>query len=325
MFLFRQVICAAALSLAGSGVAAQSSAPAPERLHLPGLYEPSGIVQLSDGRLLIVEDEKEVPFTLLTATDRQAFSTQPLRLISFLMELSGISPISVLDDLEAVTIAADGYVYAITSHSRTQAGNRKQRRELLVRFRVNGERATDIDTITSLRGAITAVNTELDRAGRARENNLNIEGLAYDNAGNRLLIGLRQPVIDGLSAILALPNPDSAFSENEAEMLKLILLDLDGEGIRALAFDPLLNGFLIISRREEKDADFSLWCWSGAENQAPRRARIEGQPDLSRAEGLAFINYDGTANIMIVFDNGRKSRGRLAEFLLFSHDLLKVE
>lgn len=43
-----------------------------------------------------------------------------------------------------------------------------------------------------------------------------------------------------------------------------------------MAFDPVLNGFLIISRREKKGKGFKLWFWDGTQDQNPRRLRPKG-------------------------------------------------
>ena len=52
------------LLLAGAS-AAQTRLPEPWQL-VPGLFEPSGVVALPDGRLLIVDDEDDLPLALLT-------------------------------------------------------------------------------------------------------------------------------------------------------------------------------------------------------------------------------------------------------------------
>jgi hypothetical protein len=45
---------------------------------LTGLYEPSAIQQLPDGRLLVVEDEKQHPFSLITIDSDGAVSSKAL-------------------------------------------------------------------------------------------------------------------------------------------------------------------------------------------------------------------------------------------------------
>ena len=45
---------------------------------LTGLYEPSAIQQLADGRFLVVEDEKSHPFSLVTISAAGGVSSTPL-------------------------------------------------------------------------------------------------------------------------------------------------------------------------------------------------------------------------------------------------------
>ncbi|MBV5331054.1 hypothetical protein JZU69_01235, partial [bacterium] len=45
---------------------------------LTGHYEPSAIVQLADGRFLIVEDEKEHPFSLVSLDRNGKVDSTPL-------------------------------------------------------------------------------------------------------------------------------------------------------------------------------------------------------------------------------------------------------
>ena len=47
-------------------------------LPLTGLYEPSAIQGLADGRFLVVEDEKEHPFSLVTIGPNGSVSSTPL-------------------------------------------------------------------------------------------------------------------------------------------------------------------------------------------------------------------------------------------------------
>ncbi len=305
---------------------------AAERQSLYGYYEPSGVTQLDDGRILIVEDEKSVPISLLVAKGAQGFAGEPLRMAANIDMLFGKSIVGKLDDMEAVTLGSDGYVYAITSHSRTARGNRFKKREKLIRFKVDGNRAVDVGVIKSLRDQITALNRHLADAGdivnASDDDHFSIEGMAYDKAENRLLIGLRGPLVDKQAVIVVLPDPQSAFEKKTSDNLinnKVIYLDLDGGGIRALAFAPELDGFLIISRKQKKGAAFKLWLWSANDEQSPRRIRIEKKFNLKKAEGVTPVRHHGVEKIMLVFDSGHKFRGNYADFVLLSYDELKIE
>lgn len=315
-------------NLGVAAVSAQNLPPLGERLPLAGYYEPSGIAQIPDGRLIVVEDEKDTAISLLTFQDDLSFSGERLPLEMLSGTLFDDTKVGALDDLEAITIGKDGWVYAITSHSRTSKGKRFKEREKLVRFKVVGNRAVDFGLLRSLRDQMASVHESIAEAADIMDanddNHLSIEGMAYDSARNRLLIGMRGPVIDRKSVVLAIPAPGSAFAGDSSGQLapEPIFLDLDVGGIRAMAYDPKLEGFLIISRREKKEKKFKLWFWNGDEGQSPRRIRLESEIDLSKAEGVTPVRHNGTEHIMLVFDSGRKSKGRNGEYMLLSYDQL---
>ncbi|WP_456389091.1 DUF3616 domain-containing protein [Profundibacter sp.] len=302
-------------------ILAQIAGADTQRHLLAGLYEPSGLVQLPDGRILVVEDEKQTSLSVLHAGTGAQFSSNPLPLASKLDRLLGLSNAPRLDDLEAATLDTDGYVYVITSHSRTEAANRFKRREKLVRFRLDGSRIADISIIRSLHDQITELTGKLAKSGRRRsgKRGLNIEGMAYDPADTRLLIGLRQPVIDGQAVVLPLPDPERAFSNNPPDTLleAPIYLDLAGGGIRAMTYYPRLGGFLIISRKEKRGTAFKLWFWNPRDGQ-PRRVKLAPEIDLQNAEGVSVVRQNGAEQIMLVFDNG--TRKQFAEYSMLTHE-----
>jgi len=106
---------------------------------LTGLYEPSAIVQLPDGRFLVVEDEKSHPFSLLTIDAESRVHSMPLTPGL----LQWFSALWKLDDLEGLALDRAGWLYAITSHSRDDDGDAKKSREKLVRFRIEGQRVVE--------------------------------------------------------------------------------------------------------------------------------------------------------------------------------------
>ena len=90
----------------------------PEFQPLTKLYEPSAIQQLPDGRLLVIEDEKDHSFSLVSIAANGDVSTQSLGPAWF----HGGDPIWKLADLEGLTLDGAGHLYAITSHSREKVG-----------------------------------------------------------------------------------------------------------------------------------------------------------------------------------------------------------
>jgi len=103
---------------------------------LTGIYEPSAVQQLADGRFLVVEDEKARPFSAFSFDTGGVVRSTELKpgLLQF------FSNAWRLEDLEGLAIDGSGFLYAITSFSRTDEGLEKSNREKLVRFRVDGDR-----------------------------------------------------------------------------------------------------------------------------------------------------------------------------------------
>ena len=300
---------------------------------LPGLYEPSGVAQLTDGRLLVVEDERARPFALLSPGDGELpFRVESARASSLADSLS-----LALDDLEAITAGPDGFLVAITSHSRKDNGKLEHGRQRMVRFKVEGSRLSEVAVATGLRKALPKAYPSLRDAARERkvkrDVGLNIEGLAFDRKGRRLWIGLRGPLLDGKALLVQLLNPKAVFGRGADFRFarKLVELDLDGGGIRDLAYVPRLNGYLILSQREggkgkhKKEKKFKLWLWSGDSSLPARRVRIAGVSDLESAEGIAPIRWAGSEQLLLLSDDGNLARRKSARYLLIDYSALTIE
>ena len=294
---------------------------------LPGLYEPSAIAQLPDGRFLVVEDEKEHSFSLLTlGADGQATS-QPLGPGWF---QSG-NPIWKLEDLEGLTLDNEGYCYAVTSHSRTAGVDEKKPRDKLVRFRIDGERVTQPVVVGGLKLALLAAHPVLAAAAQVLHaksgDGLNIEALEITPDRQRLLIGFRSPLQRGLALIASVENPAAIFENDAAPHVAdtLLTLDLGGQGIRGLSYLAALAGYLVISGPATRnDARFGLWFWSGLPGAPARRVTVPGLQDLARAEGVSPAVLQGVAGIVIVSDDGNREEKRCAHFLWLTLDQLHI-
>jgi hypothetical protein len=294
---------------------------------LTGLYEPSAIQQLPDGRFLVVEDEKSHPFSLVTiAADGQVRST-PL-----LPPGEGDDAAWKLDDLEGLAVDPAGYVYALTSHSRTGSGAAKKARDKLVRFRVEGGRMAAHSLVRELKPALVAAHPELAAAARIldvkAEGGLNIEALEIGADGQRLFVGFRSPLIEGRALIAWVENLAAVFDAGEAPRVApdLITLDLGGNGIRGMATVPALGGHLIISGPVGRQPmPFHLWFWNGRVGEAARRVRVGDREHFEHAEGVTPAVIGGQPRIVIVSDDGSRSDGRYAHYLLLDPAQLVIE
>lgn len=294
---------------------------------LTGIYEPSAIQQLPGGRFLVVEDEKLHPFSLVTVHLDGSISSGPLQ--------SGTADageaMEKLDDLEGLALDLSGYLYAITSHSRDAEGDEKKSRHKLVRFRIEGDRIADLRVVTTLKPALRAAHpllaTASERMHVKSEGGLNIEALEFSLDQQRLLIGLRSPLYDKQAIIASIENPTAIFEAGEPPRVspRLVTLDLDGMGIRGMAYVPSLGGYLVTAGPVAREqVHFQLWFWSGHAGEAARRVSVAGLPGFAHAEGVAAAVLDGQQRIIIVSDDGSRREGRHAGFLLLDTGQLRI-
>lgn len=294
---------------------------------LTGIYEPSAIQQLPDGRFLVVEDEKRHPFSLIAiGADGSVDSTE---LTAGLFQI--FSDFWKLDDLEGLALDRAGFVYAITSHSRDDDGDEKKSRERLVRFRIEGSRVAGPKVVDGLKRALTAKYPELAAAAKIRGvkagGGLNIEALEISPDQQRLLIGFRSPLRDGRAIIASVENPSGLFEADDVPRLAADLdeLDLGGHGIRGLSYVPSIGEYLVISGPVSREpGQFALWRWNGQQGGAARRVTVPGLQGLERAEGVSPAVIDGVVRIIIVSDDGDRKAGRSAGYLLLDLDQLQT-
>jgi hypothetical protein len=236
-----------------------------------------------------------------------------------------------LDDLEGIATDAAGWVYAITSHSRTGKGNEKTAREKLLRFRIEGAHVVSPVVVTGLKAALVAAHPVLAAAAAIMDvkadGGLNIEALEMAPDQQTLLIGFRSPLLDGRALIARIENPVDIFESGAVPRIapRLETLDLAGHGLRGMSHIPALGGYLLISGPVAKEqAQFRLWFWSGRPADRPRHAQVAGLPGFEHAEGVAPAVIDGQVHIVIVSDDGDREAGRPARFLLLDPAQLQI-
>jgi Protein of unknown function (DUF3616) len=298
----------------------------PSFLPVTGLYEPSGIRQLADGRFLVVEDEKEHSFSLVSISAGGDVKTTALGPGWF---QSG-NPVWKLEDLEGLALDGLGYLYAVTSHSRDDDGAEKMPREKLVRFHIEGERVVGPVVVGGLKSALVAAHPLLAAAAQVLDvksgGGLNIEALEITPDAQRLLIGFRSPLQGSLAVIASVENPAAVFEADAAPQVSgtLQTLDLGGQGIRGMAYVAALDGYLVISGPAAREGEFGLWFWSGQPAALARRVTVAGLPGFERAEGVCPAVIDGVPRIVIVSDDGSRKQGRCARFVLLELGLLQI-
>ncbi|MHB9102644.1 MAG: DUF3616 domain-containing protein [Sulfuricella sp.] len=296
-------------------------------LALTGIYEPSAIQQLPDGRFLVVEDEKQHPFSLVTINPDGRISSAPLEPGP---QQAG-DAFWKLDDLEGVALDRMGFIYAITSHSRDDGGDEKKSRDKLVRFRIDGNQVVAPMLARGLKPALVAAHPVLAAATEIREvktgGGLNIEALEIDPEQRRLLIGFRSPLLNNRAIIASVENPSAIFEAGEPPRISAALetLDLGGNGIRSIAYFPSLGGYLVTSGPVAREqVQFQLWFWGGHRGDPARRVTVPGAQGFEHAEGISPAVIDGRQRIIIVSDDGSRKEGRYARYLLLDPGQLQI-
>lgn len=294
---------------------------------LTGIYEPSGIQQLADGRFLVIEDEKLQPFSLVTITADGNVSSAPLRS----GPNDGDDAFWKLDDLEGVALDRSGYIYAITSHSRDADGDERKSRDKLVRFRIEGDRVVEPRVVRGLKPTLAAAHPVLAKAVESRkvkrDEGLNIEALEISLDQQHLLIGFRSPLLDNQAIVASIANTAAMFEAEQPPRISATLatLDLDGNGIRGMCYLPSLAGYLVVSGPVAREqVQFQLWFWSGQRGTPARRVTVTGLEGFEHAEGVSPAAIEGRQRIIMVSDDGSREEGRFARFLLLDNEQLKI-
>lgn len=280
------------------------------------IYEPSGLVQLADGRLLLVEDEKNRPAQLL---DIRVEKGQPVLYAAPAQALTGQA-----DDLEGLAVAPDRQVYAVTSHAPAEDGSLVAARRKLLRFTVAADGGSG--PVAEFSGLLPLLQQQV--AGVAPDaGGINIEGLVFDRQG-RLLFGLRQPVVEGRSLVLVLANPAAIFDGGEAPLFEIspILLELGGGGIRAMTAAPGCCGYLLANEVEGNGGKprACLWLWDGNPASPPAMLDFPGRGEMKNIEGLAMVTVVGGEYLLAVCDDGNRAKGKGAHYRFFALDQLAV-
>jgi uncharacterized protein DUF3616 len=262
-----------------------------------GMFEASGVAHApgTDG-VLFVDDGRpdEIFWMRLDANGAQAGPVKPVPL--------GVSVV----DLEGIT--TDGaYFYVVGSQSKSKGVDQAG----LVRFRYDAQqqRVEGAESISGLKRFLAENVAELRGMGDKsyKAGGINIEGVAWDPQMNRLLLGLRSPVINGhaLVAPLKMRDPGGPFALNnfEVENGRAIRLPSGGAGIRSIEYDGYSKAFRILTGAAAKGekTDFKLWEWNGDPNQPTLRGSDTFDRTL-KPEGVTRFWTGARALTFVVFD-----------------------
>ncbi len=301
--------------------------------HMEQVYYPSAVHQLPNGSFIVAEDEKEQPLDLVDLHIDADMETTPLLTREIFRDNGPNQHFRSLNDLEGLDVDRQGFVYAITSHSRDSSGDSKTSREKLVRFKIADQTIIEPMAITDLKKSLVTAHPLLREAADVEDvkedGGLNIESLSFTPDYSKLLVGFRGPLLDSKAIVVSIENPAELFDDDVAARVSpnIITLDLKGEGIRDMKYIPRLSGYLIVSGPlEDVDTQFTLWLWDGIPQSAPRQVNVAGlQKGLWQTEGITPAVVDGKERLLLVSDDGNIKKNRGARYLLVEYERLRIE
>lgn len=128
---------------------------------------------------------------------------------------------------------------------------------------------------------------------------VNIEGLASTPDG-KLLIAFRSPIFENQAILAVLANPNEVIEGGTANFEEPIQLDLEGLGIRDIAYWEKEKSYLIIAGSISDSNEFFLYKWDGEPSNPPKKMKNVDFIGLNPETITIFPNN----NVMILSDDG---------------------
>jgi hypothetical protein len=303
------------------------------------LSEVSGAVNIGDDRVLLVGDEG-YQVQVVSRADA-TFKAGDAK--SFAANMKPSSPKTdgrkeLVDDLEdAAWDRKRQAAFVITSHSRSKQQDNvtdpkadKPLRHKIARIFLKAGVADSTLEIDVLEEALKKFPFVVEAMKQPHQNGgntgtFNIEGLAFDEKSDSLLIALRSPTQackdKSCAVVLTLKNPHEVF-DNQSALPKFDpqprLLDLGGQGIRGMTYDAQKTGVWIIAGRSA-DPDTptdevlpTLWFWNTTQPDTPPRKAKTDSLKLAglNLESVCLLNRDGKPGLLLISDDGKNKPSR---------------
>ncbi len=243
-----------------------------------------------------------------------------------------LSPHKAMHQLDLEGAARIGSrVFWIGSHSRNQEGQRRAASENLFAVEVLrldpapvlqfvGQPYTRLleDLCASSIGRKFHLREATKADPRSREG-LNIEGMS-SSEDQHLWIGFRTPIPQRLALLVEITNPNALTSGQRAVFGRAITLDLDGLGIRDLAFDG--RRYYILAGAHDGKDKAALFRWNGRDD-APKRFKLP-QLQAFNPEAIAIFDKEKPEAIYLFTDSGH-GKDRTRKEIDNSFECLRVE
>lgn len=260
-------------------------------------------------RVLIVEDETHDSILSISLAPPGGKDGPP--------EEIPLPPGFYLKDMEGIAVDTRGFVYVVSSHSLNSEG-KPRRGSALARMKFYDGRLAHAETIADLRPWL---ETEIPEIGAVRNlsadaGGLNIEGLAWDPEGDKLVLGLRGPLFRNHPAVIPihLKSPDGPFNRQTMEIQPPVILEgITGFGIRSISYDNVTRGFWLVSGGSSKEGKnrFHAWFWKkdGGEILAStlsfkKKIGTWAKSYKLHPEGITAIRLSGGHDFLFVVTDG---------------------
>ena len=276
-----------------------------------------------DSNSFIVADDEENILKIYKTED----NTKPVSVFD-VSQFLGILPEYPEADIEAAAKVGN-QIYWITSHGRNKDGKFRPGRYRFFATELSADAniikpvakpykdlAVDLIAFKSdVRKDLTdASGFGFDLKGKnvaklaPKDEGLNIEGLCASADGKTLYIGFRNPLHkkDKKELAIVMPLKNAALVLEKGQKLafgKPLLWDLDGLGIRDMAYSPFHKVFFIIAGASKEKGGFALYRWSGQENKQPQLVR-KIKDDGVKFAPEAIIVFDNTDKLLLLSDDG---------------------
>ena len=208
--------------------------------------------------------------------------------------------VSVMDP-EGLT--TDGrYLYVVGSQSRGKLSSGAG----LVRFRFDAARgaAQGAEAIEGLGAILAAGAPQLVGSGGKKKSELNIEGLAWDAKGGRLLLGLRAPLDHGQAVLVPvrLRDANGPFTAANLAVEPPIRLDLGGAGVRAIEGDADGGFWIVAGGSTGNPIPSRIVRWDGS---GPAVRAVATLPAHLKAEGITRLSVGGKKVTLVLCDTSQ--------------------
>jgi len=308
----------AACLLVSAAVASVAASAPPVRGEL-AMRQVTGAAVIRDDRLLLVSDTDGVALAEDAPARLPAGGALPAQ------PLSGLQGKVSLQDLEDVAWDGVGEAFVVTSHGRTPQGDAPEERYRLARLRFDatGKLLEARQTDALLQGLVNNVPFLGDSIRRTpARTGLNVGGLAWDPQGH-LLVGLRAPTITESAprshggqedaVVVRIKNPDGIFESPPQPALlgDVVKLDLRGQGIHGMAYDPGLKQWWLLSGLSAEpshavQSPWMLWLWDG--KGEARQAALAPGTELAQPEAVCPVEIGGKPHLLLIDRGATTSR-----------------